>query len=60
MHVYIIYIHIYLYTYNLCFPVECIFMRFLTRTKADKQASQSSASDHVGIFELTQSHLSAV
>lgn len=33
--VYNIYIHIYLYTYNLCFPVECIFMRFLTRTKTN-------------------------
>lgn len=36
--VYNIYIHIYLYTYNLCFPVECIFMRFLTRTKTNRHS----------------------
>lgn len=36
--VYNIYIHIYLYTYNLCFPVECIFMRFLTRSKTNRHS----------------------
>lgn len=36
--VYNIYKHIYLYTYNSCFPVECIFMRFLTRTKTNRHS----------------------
>lgn len=55
--VYNIYTYIFIHI-QFMFSCWMYFYEILTRTKADKQAFHSNASDHLGFFWITQSHLS--